>query len=105
MFEWSEEDGRWAARASPVHGARRRTGRIDFDRGSGRRARGRLRPHLNGNEIGGGSLRIHEPGAPGAVFDVLQLTPRSSGKFGFLLDALAMGAPRTAGSRSGSTGC
>jgi aspartyl-tRNA synthetase len=39
-------------------------------------------------------LRIHEPGIQARVFDVLQLAPEEQrAKFGFLLDALAMGAP------------
>jgi aspartyl-tRNA synthetase len=39
-------------------------------------------------------LRIHEPELQARVFDVLKLTPEEQRvKFGFLLDALAMGAP------------
>jgi aspartyl-tRNA synthetase len=49
---------------------------------------------VNGNELGGGSFRIHEPEIQERVFGLLELTPEEQRvKFGFLLDALAMGAP------------
>ena len=49
---------------------------------------------MNGNELGGGSFRIHEPEIQAQVFDLLGLGPEEQRtKFGFLLDALAMGAP------------
>ena len=49
---------------------------------------------VNGNELGGGSFRIHEPELQERVFDLLAMSPdEQRSQFGFLLDALAMGAP------------
>ena len=48
---------------------------------------------LNGTEVGGGSIRIHDPVMQRAVFDVLGMGQEAETKFGFLLDALALGCP------------
>ena len=48
---------------------------------------------LNGYELGGGSLRIHDQEMQAAVFEALQMGQEAQGKFGFLLDALQYGCP------------
>ena len=48
---------------------------------------------MNGYELGGGSLRIHEPEMQRTVFDVLGLGSEADERFGFLLEALALGCP------------
>ncbi|MGM0578027.1 MAG: aspartate--tRNA ligase [Myxococcota bacterium] len=49
---------------------------------------------LNGTELGGGSIRIHDQGVQRKVFELLGLTEEEAQrKFGFLLDALGYGTP------------
>ncbi|RLD30697.1 MAG: aspartate--tRNA ligase [Bacteroidetes bacterium] len=49
---------------------------------------------LNGNEIGGGSIRIHDKETQAKMFDYLGFTPEEAkAQFGFLMDAFEYGAP------------
>ena len=104
MFEWSEEDGRWGAKHHPFTRPAP-AWEAGFDRDPGAALALAYDLVANGNEIGGGSLRIHEPELQARVFDVLELTSEEQrAKFGFLLDALAMGAPPHGGIAFGKIG-
>ena len=93
MFERDEEEGRWAAVHHPF--TRPAAGSEELlasDPGAAKALAYDM--VVNGIEIGGGSFRIHEPELQARVFDALRLSAEEQrAKFGFLLDALAMGAP------------
>ena len=93
MFEWDEDEARWNAKHHPFT---RPTDawRDRFDAEPGVALAYAYDLVVNGNELGGGSFRIHEPELQARVFDTLSLSPdEQRSKFGFLLDALGMGAP------------
>jgi len=93
MFEWDEDEKRWTAKHHPF------TRPTDDWRDRVLSDPGHALAYaydlvVNGNELGGGSFRIHEPELQAIVFDTLSLSAEEQrSKFGFLLDALAMGAP------------
>ncbi|MDT8284835.1 MAG: amino acid--tRNA ligase-related protein, partial [Thermovirgaceae bacterium] len=93
LLEWDDEDSRWTA----VHHPFTSPNLEDLDLLSGDPGKVRSRAYdlvLNGNEVGGGSIRIHDPAVQQRMFDVMAFTPeRARERFGFLLDALASGTP------------
>jgi aspartyl-tRNA synthetase len=93
LLEWSEEEERWAAQHHPfTRPTKESEALLETDPGKALAVAYDLIG--NGEELGGGSLRIHEQALQAKVFDVLRLSPEQQRtKFGFLLDALAMGAP------------
>jgi aspartyl-tRNA synthetase len=93
MFEWDEDEARWNAVHHPF--TRPAPGfEATFDQEPGAALAYAYDLIGNGNELGGGSFRMHEVELQSRVFDVLQLSAAEQrAKFGFLLDALAMGAP------------
>jgi aspartyl-tRNA synthetase len=93
MFDWSEEEGRWTAVHHPFTRPTTESEALLPD-DPGRALAVAYDLVCNGEELGGGSVRMHEPGLQAKVFEVLQLTPEEQReRFGFLLDALSMGAP------------
>ncbi|MDO4710219.1 MAG: aspartate--tRNA ligase [Pseudomonadota bacterium] len=93
MFEWDEEAGRFVALHHPFTAPA--VDSIDTLRAEAATAVSRgYDMVLNGNEIGGGSIRIHRPEMQAAVFELLGIDAgEQRAKFGFLLDALKYGAP------------
>jgi len=93
MFEWDEEAQRYVALHHPFTAPAvddiadlRTHAKTAVSRG--------YDMVLNGNEIGGGSIRIHRPDMQSAVFELLGIDAEEArAKFGFLLDALNYGAP------------
>jgi aspartyl-tRNA synthetase len=93
MFEWDEDEGRYVALHHPFTAPA--VDSIDDLRANAKTAVSRgYDMVLNGNEIGGGSIRIHNSQMQSAVFELLGIgAEEAEGKFGFLLDALKYGAP------------
>ncbi|MBQ9566028.1 MAG: aspartate--tRNA ligase [Synergistaceae bacterium] len=93
LFEWSEEEKRWVAMhhpfTSPV------LEEVDLMEKDPARALARAYDCvLNGNEVGGGSIRIHDPEVQARLFKCLGITPEEAKRrFGFFLNALSYGTP------------
>ena len=101
MFEWDAELERWDAEHHPFTRPNAESlALLDTDPGAAKAIAYDLVG--NGIELAGGSFRIHEPELQAKVFGLLKISPEEQrSKFGFLLDALAMGAPPHGGIASG----
>jgi len=93
LFEWDEDENRWFAVHHPF------TAPIEEDVQYMTSDPGRARARaydivLNGTELGGGSIRIHNPQMQAVVFEALGITAETArDRFGFMLDALSFGTP------------
>ncbi|HLM35892.1 MAG TPA: aspartate--tRNA ligase [Gaiellaceae bacterium] len=101
MLKWDADLERWDAEHHPFTRPNEESlPLLDTDPGKARAIAYDLVG--NGLELAGGSFRIHEPKLQAKVFDLLKISPADQReKFGFLLDALAMGAPPHGGIASG----
>lgn len=97
LLEWSEEQGRFVAMHHPfTMPMEEDLALIDSDPGKVRAKAYDI--VLNGNEIGGGSVRIHQNDIQEKMFEVLGFTREQAySQFGFLLDAFKYGVPPHAG--------
>jgi len=93
LLEWDGDEQRWVAVHHPF------TAPMNEDLEHLESDPGRCRAQaydlvLNGNEIGGGSIRIHQEAVQSQMFRMLGLSDEDArAKFGFLLDALEYGTP------------
>ncbi|MEA4872821.1 MAG: aspartate--tRNA ligase [Synergistaceae bacterium] len=93
LFEWDAEMGRYTAVHHPF------TAPMDEDMEYLLTEPGKVRSRaydvvLNGNELGGGSIRIHDPEMQAKAFQALNFTPEAAKeRFGFLLEGLSFGTP------------
>lgn len=93
LLEWDEETGRYHAMHHPFTSPKPE----DFELLNTNPGEVRANAYdlvLNGNEIGGGSIRIHDKATQAMMFDYLGFTPEEAkAQFGFLMDAFQYGAP------------
>ena len=93
MFEWDHDDARWNAVHHPFT-APSADWADTFVGAPGEALADAYDLVCNGNELGGGSIRIHRAGMQQQVFDVLGIDEAEAReKFGFLLEAFAYGPP------------
>jgi aspartyl-tRNA synthetase len=93
LFEWDKELKRWSSLHHPF------TSPVDEDLPLLASDPGKVRAKaydlvLNGYEVGGGSIRIHDSALQAKVFELLSLSPEEArDRFGFFLEALCYGTP------------
>ena len=93
MFEWSEEEGRLMAMHHPfTHPKEEDIPLLDTDPAAVRADAYDM--VVNGVEVGGGSIRIHDAQLQAKMFEILGFTPeKAEAQFGFLMNAFKYGAP------------
>ncbi|WP_148372850.1 aspartate--tRNA ligase [Bacteroides bouchesdurhonensis] len=93
MFEWSEEEGRLMAMHHPfTHPKEEDIPLLDTDPAAVRADAYDM--VVNGVEVGGGSIRIHDAKLQAKMFEILGFTPeKAEAQFGFLMNAFKYGAP------------
>ncbi len=93
MFEWSEEEQRLMAMHHPfTHPKDEDIPMLDTDPASVRADAYDM--VINGVEVGGGSIRIHDSQLQAKMFEILGFTPeKAQEQFGFLMNAFKFGAP------------
>ncbi len=93
LLEWDEETERYHAMHHPFTSPK--PGQLDLlETHPGDVKANAYDLVLNGNEIGGGSIRIHDKETQALMFDYLGFTPEEAkAQFGFLMDAFQYGAP------------
>ncbi len=90
LMEWNKDEKRWDALHHPFTAP---AGEFDPDSPGAARAQA-YDVVWNGQELGGGSVRIHDAGTQEAVFAALGIDKETAAaRFGFLLEALSYGAP------------
>ena len=93
LLEWDEDTERYHAMHHPFTSPKpNQLGLIDTD--PGKVKANAYDMVINGVEIGGGSIRIHDRDLQSRIFDLLGFTPEEAqAQFGFLMDAFQYGAP------------
>jgi aspartyl-tRNA synthetase len=93
MFDYDDGEGRWVACHHPFTSPKDEHMQF-LETDPGKCLAKAYDMVLNGSEIGGGSVRIHQEVVQSQVFRALNIGPEEAqAKFGFLLDALQYGAP------------
>ena len=93
LFEWDEESGRFMAMHHPFTSPKPEDIAL-LDTDTGKVRANAYDMVINGVEVGGGSIRIHDSALQNKMFELLGFTPeRAQEQFGFLMDAFKFGAP------------
>lgn len=93
LFEWSEEEGRLMAMHHPFTSPKPEDIHLLDTNPAAVRANA-YDMVINGVEVGGGSIRIHDSQLQNKMFELLGFTPeRAQEQFGFLMNAFKFGAP------------